>query len=128
MRLRSLALVAALLVPGTLAAATLLHTALSKSAPAANEVVTSAPKEVRLWFTAKPELALTSIVLTKADNTPVAKLTMAATDDSLSVKGTIPLALAPGGYVAVWKTASPDGHVVRGKIPFTYAPAGSAKP
>ncbi|MFZ5624742.1 MAG: copper resistance CopC family protein [Gemmatimonadota bacterium] len=115
---RVLTLAALLAAP----ASALFHTRLVKSIPAANDTVAVAPKQVRLWFSTRPELALTSITITKADDTPVVKLPLHATDDSLSVAGTIPVTLEPGAYVVAWKTASPDGHVVRGKIPFTIAP------
>jgi methionine-rich copper-binding protein CopC len=105
-----------------------VHTHLTKAEPAIDTTVTVAPKQIRLWFNEPPEVALSGATLVKVDNTPVGVIKMAATDDSLSVAGKVPLALEPGAYQVLWRTGSKDGHAVRGKYNFTYAPAGPAKP
>lgn len=105
-----------------------LHTHLVKAEPAVDGTVTEAPKQVRLWFNEPPEVALSSVLLMSSDSAPVAKITMGKTDDSLSVAGTVPVALQPGGYIVVWKTGSADGHPVRGSYSFTYATGAGARP
>lgn len=100
-----------------------VHTHLVKAEPGVDSTVTELPKQIRLWFNEAPEVALSSATLLKSDSTPVARVTLAATDDSLSVAGAIPVTLAPGQYYVIWKTGSKDGHAVRGRYQFTYAPA-----
>ena len=111
-----------------LGASAAVHTHLVKAEPGVDSTVTVAPKEIRLWFNEEPEVALSAATLLKADNSPVATVKMAATDDSLSVAGTIPVALAAGSYQVLWRTGSKDGHAVRGKYSFKYDPAAASKP
>lgn len=99
------------------------HTHLVKAEPAVDTTVVTAPGSIRLWFNTRPEPALSGATLLGADNSPVSVIKLAITDDTLSVAGAIPVAVAPGKYVVAWKTAAGDGHVVRGKYSFTYAPA-----
>jgi methionine-rich copper-binding protein CopC len=105
-----------------------VHTHLVKAEPGVDSTVTVAPKQIRLWFNEAPEVALSAATLLKADNSPVATVKMAATDDSLSVSGTIPVALEAGTYQVLWRTGSKDGHAVRGKYKFTYDPAAAPRP
>jgi len=111
-----------------LGARSTLHTHLVKAEPAVDTTLSTAPKAVRLWFNTRPELAFSGATLLGTDNAPVAVVKLAATDDTLSVAGAIPVTLAPGTYVVAWKTAATDGHVVRGRYSFTYTPAPSPTP
>lgn len=103
-----------------------LHTHLVKADPAVDGTITAAPTQVRLWFNEPPEVALSAASLMKEDHTPVAVVKMAATDDSLSVAGPVPVTLQPGKYMVMWRTGSRDGHAVRGMYYFTFDP--NAKP
>lgn len=105
-----------------------LHTHLVKAEPAVDTTLSTAPKALRLWFNTRPEVAFSGATLLGADNSPVAVVKLAATDDTLSVAGAIPVALDPGTYVVAWKTAATDGHVVRGRYSFTYTPAARPTP
>ena len=105
-----------------------VHTHLVKAEPGVDSTVTVAPREIRLWFNEAPEAALSAATLLKADNSPVATVKMAATDDSLSVSGTVPVALGPGSYQVLWRTGSKDGHAIRGKYTFKFDPAAAPKP
>jgi methionine-rich copper-binding protein CopC len=107
---------------------TAVHTHLVKAEPGVDSTITAAPKQVRLWFNEKPEVALSSATLMKADHSPVAVVKLGATDDTLSVAGAVPVTLEPGKYMVMWRTSSDDGHAVRGMYFFTYDPAGAAKP
>ncbi len=109
-------------------AVSLFHLHLVKAEPGIDATVTEAPRQIRLWFSEPPEPKLTSVTLAREDNSPVATVKMAATDDSLSVAGTVPVALEPGKYVVLWRTGSRDGHAVRGRYTFTYAPPSGAGP
>jgi hypothetical protein len=105
-----------------------VHTHLVKAEPGVDSTVTVAPKQIRLWFNEAPEAALSAATLLKSDNSPVATVKMAATDDPLSVAGPVPVALEPGSYQVLWRTGSKDGHAVRGKYSFTFDPAAGPKP
>jgi len=126
MMLRTLLLTAA--SSSLLLGATTVHTHLVKAEPGVDSTVTVAPKQIRLWFNEAPEVELSAATLLKADNSPVATVKLAATDDPLSVAGPIPVALEPGSYQVLWRTGSKDGHAVRGKYRFTYDPALAPKP
>ena len=113
----------ALVLVLTLPAAAFFHTKLTKAEPGVSATVTTAPTQIRLWFSEQPELALTSVTLEKAaDSSVVAKLVLAATDDEKSVAGKIPAPLAAGTYLVVWKTAAEDGHPAKGSYSFTFKP------
>jgi methionine-rich copper-binding protein CopC len=107
---------------------TLMHTHLVKAEPGIDATIKDAPKTVRLWFNEKPEVALSGASIMKADHSPVAVVKLAGTDDTLTVAGTVPVALEPGKYMIMWRTASDDGHAVRGMYFFTYDPTAAAKP
>ncbi|MBK7716928.1 MAG: copper resistance protein CopC [Gemmatimonadetes bacterium] len=106
--------------------ATLVHTKLVKAEPGIDATVATAPKQIRLWWSDRTDAALTSATLLKADRSPVGVIKFTETDDSLSSAGAVPVDLAPGKYLVMYKTAAHDGHVVRGTFGFTFDPA--AKP
>lgn len=116
-RVLSRGAVAALVVP----AALWFHTHLTHSSPSKDETVAAAPTQVRLWFSQKPEVGLTSVTLLAADSSKVPTGKAAKTDDTLSVAVPIEGALQPGSYVVRWRTASKDGHPVKGQYAFTVA-------
>lgn len=105
-----------------------VHTHLVKAEPAVDTTVAVAPTRVQLWFNERPEVALSGATLMKEDHSPVAVIKMLATEDSLSVAGPVPVAIAPGRYMVMWKTGSRDGHVVRGTYYFTLDPASKPAP
>ncbi len=109
-------------------AATRMHTHLVKAEPGVDSTITSSPKTVRLWFNEKPTVALSGATIMKEDHSPVGVVKLAATDDTLSVAGPVPVALAPGKYMVMWRTASDDGHAVRGMYYFTVAATTPARP
>lgn len=101
-----------------LAGAAFFHNKLEKSAPAAEEKLGAAPREIRLWFHEKPEAALTTIAVVGTDSTRVATGKVRATDDPLSVAAEVTGPMAPGGYVVRWKTSGKDGHIIKGSYRF----------
>ena len=107
-----------LLALATLPAAFALHLRLVKASPNDGEVVTKPTQEIRLWFSQKPEVTLTTIGLLRSDSTTVTLDKVASTDDSLSVKARIPDSLPAGNYIVRWRTLSKDGHAVRGSYTF----------
>jgi methionine-rich copper-binding protein CopC len=119
-----LAFVAVVLaVPGAAA----LHLRLVKSTPRDGEVVTTVPTEIRLWFSQKPEVGLTSIKLMREDSTTVDVGKVVRADDTLSVKVPLEKALVPGTYIVSWRTVSRDGHRVRGLYHFNMVPGPPAR-
>ena len=104
------------------------HTHLTASFPKADEVVRTAPAEISLTFSARPEVPLTKVTLLRADSTPVRLAPVKAGKDTMTVAARVAGPLPAGSYIVTWRTASRDGHVVRGNYHFSYstAPAGAA--
>ena len=96
-----------------------LHLALSKSAPAADEVLAS-PSEIRLWYTEAPVGGLTSVQLSDAGGNavPIGDAEADPADPKVVVfpmQGT----LALGRHVVAWSTVGADDHEVFGRFSFT---------
>jgi methionine-rich copper-binding protein CopC len=108
---------AALLLP----AALWFHAHLTHATPGVNETVAAAPARVRLWFSQRPDVKLSSVSLYGADSTRIPTSPATATDDSLSVAVAVKAPLGPGSYVVRWRTASKDGHPIKGQYRFTVA-------
>ena len=104
-----------------------MHLRLVKSAPRDGELVTSIPTEIRLWFSQKPEVGLTTVKLFREDSTVVELGKVARTEDSLSVKVPVENALVAGTYLVTWRTVSKDGHAVRGSYHFNMLPGPPAR-
>ena len=95
------------------------HLALLRSSPVADAVLQSSPREVRLVFSEAPQIASSSIRLTRGEETLVPS-TEAAPDSTdakqLVIRPT--RALASGSYMVHWRVMSRDGHTVRGTYGF----------
>jgi methionine-rich copper-binding protein CopC len=118
MRLQSV-VVASFLAAGITVPAIAFHNHLTKSAPAANEVLAESPKTIRLWFSEKVEPKFSSIVLMRADSTKLEVGKAAATDDPKSIAADLATPLSSGKYLIRWRTAGDDGHAVRGTFSFS---------
>lgn len=107
--------------------ATVLHLRLSRSEPAANQKVTASPMQVKLWFTQRPELTVTTIKLRSGSGASAVERALAplsrAAAASAPITAPVGAALAPGHYEVVWRTMARDGHVLNGVIPFDVAGA-----
>ena len=103
----------------TLGGSPFRHVHLSKSDPYANDT-TASPTSVRLWFSEKVELKVTTVKLASAAGSSVAlgKLSRSDAETDAPVVAPISRALAPGGYTVSWSTASKDGHAAKGTIDF----------
>lgn len=104
------------------------HLRLTGSSPAKDTTVAEPPREIRLSFSLKPELALVRINLASASGAKVATGKPARTRDSLTVSAPVEGRLAAGGYSVSWQAASTDGHPIRGTFGFTVASAAAAQP
>jgi methionine-rich copper-binding protein CopC len=107
-------------------ASTFFHAHLTSSFPKANDVVRAAPAQIRLAFSERPTVKLTSIKLLRADSSAVDIAKPVGDRDTLAVTAKLPTALPTGTYAVVWKTASRDGHVIRGRYVFTYSATAQA--
>lgn len=97
-----------------------LHLRLTKSEPAKDSVVATAPKEIKLWYSQQPQLRLSRVTLTG----PAGEVTTGAlVQDSLLLRAPVTGPMPAGAYTVSWLTASSDGHAIRGTFGFTVKPA-----
>lgn len=114
--LAALAAVVGFAAPGPVAGA--MHLQLSKSMPAKDSVLASAPDRIQLWYSQAPQLRLSSVTLSGPNGAvTLARVAQDSTDPKLltaRIEGPMP----SGAYTIAWRTASSDGHAIRGEIPF----------
>lgn len=106
-----------------LPAALLAHAKLASSEPAAGQKLDQPPSRIRLVFTEKPEIALSSIrlVTPSGDTVQLSGLTLDPADNHALI-GETPGASESGNYQVIWSTAARDGHASRGVILFSVVP------
>ena len=94
------------------------HAKLQSSSPAANAVLSEAPKTLTLKFNEAAQLAVLKLV-GDGKEIPLAVDKSAAANESFS----LPLpGLAPGRYTVQWTAvAADDGHVTKGTFAFSIA-------
>ncbi|MDQ3809175.1 MAG: copper resistance protein CopC [Chloroflexota bacterium] len=97
------------------------HETLKRAEPAPGSTLSTAPRELRLTFTAAPELASTRIELLGPDSATIA-LGLLRLDTARTIVAEIRGPLVAGRYSVVWRVAGRDGHPVRGRYSFTIAP------
>ena len=102
-------------------ATTLAHLAATKTTPEADEVLTSSPHHVQVWFTQDPDPAVSQLTLEGPAGDVELGDTEVAAEKSLMAM--VPGELAPGSYTVSWRTAGDDGHVLRGDFSFTVGTA-----
>lgn len=119
---RGVVAVALLAVAPMLAGAAARHMKLIKSEPLANDKLATSPTQVKLWFTQRPELTVTSIKVKSGTGASAVERALAplSRDAAATSPITAPVgaALASGHYEVVWRTMARDGHVLNGVIPF----------
>lgn len=98
------------------------HLKLLKSEPAANATLLVPPTTIRLWFSQRPELAVTRVTVRGATGAErvLAPLSRGEAGDA-PITGEVGIALAPGAYTIAWRTMARDGHVLSGTVPFRVA-------
>jgi methionine-rich copper-binding protein CopC len=98
------------------------HLKLIRSEPMANAHVASSPSEVKLWFSQRPELTVTSIKLKSGTGASAVERALAplsrATAANSPIVAPVGAALGPGHYEVVWRTMARDSHVLNGVLPF----------
>jgi putative copper export protein/methionine-rich copper-binding protein CopC len=132
MRMRRRSVVAALLLlvllmllPAEAAA----HQRLLRAEPAADDVATVVPSELRLHFYEPVQLAFTTLVLLGPDGGGVV-LGEARVAGDAGTELIVPIrgALQAGSYTVRWTSASRDGHPVRGEYTFSIAQDAAGLP
>jgi len=99
--------------------APLPHADLRASDPARNSHLTTPPKRITLWFTARPEVPLSHVRLVgPGGNVALGKL---AADTGNALRADIAGPVPDGTYKVVWQAASADGHPVSGEFSFMVA-------
>ena len=94
------------------------HAHLKRSEPASGARVGS-PQIIRLWFSERPEIALTGVTLTnQSGNIFSVGPPQANADAPLEVSFRVSALLPAGKYMVAWRTVSSDGHPSRGSFPF----------
>jgi copper resistance protein C len=115
--IRSAALLAALTF-GTAAAHA--HAFLDHASPLVGSTVTSAPNEVRMWFTQQLEPRFSGAQLRSSAGKVLGTGVVDTADPKQMV---IPVhGLAPGRYKVIWKVLSVDTHRTEGSFSFEVKP------
>jgi copper resistance protein C len=112
----------ALLATGFPAVAAFTHAFLDHAVPAVGSTVTTAPKEVRIFYTQAIEAAFSAATLSGPDGRDIA--TGAATIDPqnpMELVLKLP-PLAPGHYKVKWHVVSVDTHRTDGSFSFDVTP------
>jgi methionine-rich copper-binding protein CopC len=98
------------------------HLKLIRSEPLANAHLSASPTDVKLWFTQRPELTVTSIKVKSGTGAAAVERALAplsrAPAANSPITAPIGAALSNGHYEIVWRTMARDGHVLNGVIPF----------
>jgi methionine-rich copper-binding protein CopC len=123
--LRASIVFALLVTAGAMPAAT-FHTHLKKSAPAAGDSLAAPPREVRLWFSEKPEVVVSNVAVSDAAGAAVTLGKLRAdSSDATQLVASVTGAMKPGRYQVAWRTMGADGHPVRGTFDFVILAAAS---
>ncbi|MGQ0764647.1 MAG: copper resistance CopC family protein [Gemmatimonadota bacterium] len=94
------------------------HLRLVKSEPGRSDTV-SAPAALRLWFSLKPQLAITTLRLIGPGDSVVALSKVSFSGNVKDpVEAKINAPLQSGSYKVVWRTASSDMHPMTGDYSF----------
>src|SRR6266550_3539429 len=94
------------------------HAHLKRSEPASGARVGS-PQIIRLWFSERPEIALTGVSLTnESGNIFSVGAPRPNATDPLEVSFTVSSSLPAGKYTVRWRAVASDGHPSRGSFAF----------
>lgn len=118
MRLASLILLALLTTAFVVEAPR--HLRLTKSVPAKDAVLETAPIEIRLWYNQNVKMPVTSVTLTHKE-AEIALPPVELTEEPKSFRVALPDSLGNGTYTVAWATAGNDDHVIHGSFSYTVA-------
>jgi methionine-rich copper-binding protein CopC len=115
--MRRLTLALSLLLLLGLAGAAYAHFKVSKTEPADGAVVDRPVRDLRVWFSQEPDVALSQLELVGPSGALEVQgvHTMGEKDLMGSVVGAMP----DGEYTVKWRAAGDDGHVLDGEWKFT---------
>ena len=104
------------------------HLRLLRSEPGKDTTVTEAPRELRLWFSQRPEIALTTARISRGNHNAAVGRAVIRPWDGEGVLVVIPIQdrLENGRHVVSWRTMATDGHVITGEFAFTVAARGTS--
>jgi copper transport protein len=106
-----------------------VHERLVRSSPGRGDTLAAPPRELRLTFSSRVELAFSGLELLGPDGRPVALGPLSSPPDSSRVLVTSVVgAMAPGRYTVAWRTGGADGHPVRGSYEFVVYGTAVAAP
>jgi copper transport protein len=128
--LRNRALALAVVIAAILATPVLLfaHAHLVKSTPSADSQIANSPAALTLWFSERPELALTTLQLVDSAGATYTLGNVKYGAETASITAPIVNPLPRGRYTVVWHTAASDGHATNGRFSFTVTAAAAAAP
>jgi copper resistance protein C len=98
------------------------HSRLTKSEPAARQIVSQAPKELKLWFNEAVEPAFAKISITPADGRQIPLSSRGDSSDKKLLVVTMPDSVPAGPVVINYHVLSVDGHTIDDKFSFTVKP------
>jgi methionine-rich copper-binding protein CopC len=103
------------------------HLRLLRSEPAKDSTVTESPRELRLWFSQRPEIAMTTARISRGNHSVAVGRAAIRPWDGEGVLVVVPIQsrLENGRHVVTWRTMAPDGHVITGEFAFTVAVRGA---
>ena len=93
------------------------HDHLVSSSPEADAVLSEAPAEITLVYSAELTSAGATVLITDEEGTDWANSEPVITGDTVTVA--VQDHIASGAYVVQWRVVSSDGHPITGEVPFT---------
>ena len=111
-RLKSLILLAAILLPATAHA----HAILEQSTPPAGASVKPGPLDLHLRYNSRIDRDRSRLTLIRPDRS---KDTIPIAEDGPPDIINAHLDLTPGAYIVRWQVLAVDGHITRGDVPLT---------
>ena len=102
------------------------HAHLKRSEPTGGSRLTGSPQAIRLWFTERPELSMTAVLVRDSTGREFALAQLVSDSaDPLLVSAPVSQPLPPGRYTVAWRTAASDGHPSHGTFSFVVLAKGS---
>jgi methionine-rich copper-binding protein CopC len=115
--LRHPGMLAIILLTVAFSVLTQAHAKLEKTVPADKAALTSAPTSVQLWFSEKPDAAVSKIELKGPSG--MVKLGPAHVMGEKTLMADITGTIGDGTYSVNWQTSGDDGHVQKGQFTFS---------
>lgn len=95
------------------------HVHLDRSQPAKNEVLTSPPAVVQLWFSGAVSAEWSKVEVTDATGGRVDSGAVSSIDNNPKSLQIHLKPIGPGSYEIKWNAVANDGHRIKGSSPFS---------